>query len=441
MLALILSGAVALASLVFFFSAFFAPKLHRKDDFLWSGFGFFYGLMLWNCAQLLTGAVLLGQLVAVILILAFAWQTLRLRAAIAKNAIVEVPSFSLVDWLGGGLKRKPKAPVVVPGKIQEKVTEEKISAEEDSSKVEDQEKPESPVDKVEQTKVAAEEAAEILVETAEEVVEELNTAAETVAEKVVETAEEIVEPTSFPASEQPPAEEKQTKAAEVTLKKPKSKLFQRLFGGKQKPEPVVNVPIPNPEADDEDWGEEGITEQIPPVVQTGLEETSPTETQAVVEEAAAEIVTAVEDAGSEAIQSEDNEVVAVESPPGIESPEQSATETAAETVATGESPSEATIDTSIEEAAEKGRQQEAELAEIDALVEETEAKLKQEKAAAIKESVTESPKSTEGLISPEDNENKVPEAYTAYVEPEEPAEAIADELEPNNNDQDNAPSA
>ncbi|MBE9197277.1 hypothetical protein IQ219_18645, partial [Synechocystis sp. LEGE 06083] len=98
MLALMLSGAVALASLAFFFSAFFAPKLHRKDDFLWSGVGFFYGLVLWNCAQRFTGAILLGQAAVVVLVLAFAWQTLRLRAAIARKSIVEVPSFSLLDW-------------------------------------------------------------------------------------------------------------------------------------------------------------------------------------------------------------------------------------------------------------------------------------------------------------------------------------------------------
>lgn len=118
MLALMLSGAVALASLAFFFSAFFAPKLHRKDDFLWSGVGFFYGLVLWNCAQRFTGAILLGQAAVVVLVLAFAWQTLRLRAAIASNAIVEVPSFSLLDWFAGGLQRKPKVktPVAVDDK-------------------------------------------------------------------------------------------------------------------------------------------------------------------------------------------------------------------------------------------------------------------------------------------------------------------------------------
>ena len=83
MLAYILAIAIALASVVLFFSAFFAPKLHRKDDFLWSGVGLFYGLILWLCAGRFTGAALLGQMAAVVLVLSFAWQTISLRAAIA----------------------------------------------------------------------------------------------------------------------------------------------------------------------------------------------------------------------------------------------------------------------------------------------------------------------------------------------------------------------
>jgi len=109
MLAFILAIAVALASMIFFLSAFFAPRLHRQDDFFWSGVGFFYALVLWVCARRLTGGVLLGQLAAVTLILGFAWQTLRLRGLIANGeTTLELQSFSLMDWLSGG-KRKPAA--------------------------------------------------------------------------------------------------------------------------------------------------------------------------------------------------------------------------------------------------------------------------------------------------------------------------------------------
>jgi len=117
MLAYILAIAIALASVVLFFSAFFAPKLHRKDDFLWSGMGLFYGLVLWLCAGRLTGGALLGQVAAVVLVLSFAWQTISLRAAIANpEKQAGIKTFSLLDWIGGGLgKKKAKVqPTVKP---------------------------------------------------------------------------------------------------------------------------------------------------------------------------------------------------------------------------------------------------------------------------------------------------------------------------------------
>jgi hypothetical protein len=117
MLAYILAIAIALASVVLFFSAFFAPKLHRKDDFLWSGVGLFYGLVLWLCAGRLTGGALLGQVAAVVLVLSFAWQTISLRAAIANpEKQAGIKTFSLLDWIGGGLgKKKAKVqPTVKP---------------------------------------------------------------------------------------------------------------------------------------------------------------------------------------------------------------------------------------------------------------------------------------------------------------------------------------
>ena len=133
MLAYILAIAIALASVVLFFSAFFAPKLHRKDDFLWSGVGLFYGLILWVCAGRFTGGALLGQVAAVVLVLSFAWQTISLRAAIANpEKQAGIKTFSLLDWIGGGLGKK-KAKVqptaktaveaVTPGETTEPLTE------------------------------------------------------------------------------------------------------------------------------------------------------------------------------------------------------------------------------------------------------------------------------------------------------------------------------
>lgn len=133
MLAYILAIAIALASVVLFFSAFFAPKLHRKDDFLWSGVGLFYGLVLWLCAGRFTGGALLGQMAAVVLVLSFAWQTISLRAAIANpEKQAGIKTFSLLDWIGGGLgKKKAKVPptakpvveAVTPVETTESLTE------------------------------------------------------------------------------------------------------------------------------------------------------------------------------------------------------------------------------------------------------------------------------------------------------------------------------
>lgn len=79
MLAYILAIVVGLGSLAIYIAAFFFPEVHRKSDFLWSGLGLFYALILWTCAGRITGAVLLGQMASVALIGWFGWQTLSLR--------------------------------------------------------------------------------------------------------------------------------------------------------------------------------------------------------------------------------------------------------------------------------------------------------------------------------------------------------------------------
>lgn len=54
MLAYILALAVGLGSLALYLGAFLVPELHRKNDFIWSGVGLFYALVLWVCAQRIT---------------------------------------------------------------------------------------------------------------------------------------------------------------------------------------------------------------------------------------------------------------------------------------------------------------------------------------------------------------------------------------------------
>ncbi|NEQ88247.1 MAG: hypothetical protein F6K26_52395 [Moorea sp. SIO2I5] len=82
MLAYLLALVIALGSLVFYLAAFFLPEVHRKYDFIWSGVGLFYALVLWICAGRITGGVLIGQIAGVSLVSWLGWQTLTLRRAL-----------------------------------------------------------------------------------------------------------------------------------------------------------------------------------------------------------------------------------------------------------------------------------------------------------------------------------------------------------------------
>lgn len=79
MLAYILAVFVGTGSVGLYISAFFFPEIHRKQDFIWSGVGFFYALVLWIYARQETGGILLGQTTSVALLSWLGWQTLILR--------------------------------------------------------------------------------------------------------------------------------------------------------------------------------------------------------------------------------------------------------------------------------------------------------------------------------------------------------------------------
>ncbi|MGB3295630.1 MAG: Ycf66 family protein [Phormidesmis sp.] len=79
MLANVLAVLLGSGSLIFYLAAFFYPEVHRRSDFLWSGLGLFYAVVLWFCAGQMSGAVLLGQMTAVSLLLGLGWQTLTVR--------------------------------------------------------------------------------------------------------------------------------------------------------------------------------------------------------------------------------------------------------------------------------------------------------------------------------------------------------------------------
>ncbi len=86
MLAQVLALAVAIGSIAIYLAAFFFPEVHRKNDFIWSGVGLFYGLVLWVFARRITGGLLLGHVASVALLGWFGWQTMSLRRQIVPQA-------------------------------------------------------------------------------------------------------------------------------------------------------------------------------------------------------------------------------------------------------------------------------------------------------------------------------------------------------------------
>lgn len=97
MLPYILALAIALGSLGIYLVAFFFPEIHRKNDFIWSGLGLFYALVLWVCAGRITGGVLLGQVASVALLGWSVTQTLSLRRELTpRQQQTELPSAETV---------------------------------------------------------------------------------------------------------------------------------------------------------------------------------------------------------------------------------------------------------------------------------------------------------------------------------------------------------
>lgn len=97
MLAYVLALTVGLGSVALYLAAFFFPEIHRKNDFIWSGVGLFYALVLWIFAQRITGGLLLGHVASVALLSWFGWQTLSLRRQVTPQAQqTQIPSSEAV---------------------------------------------------------------------------------------------------------------------------------------------------------------------------------------------------------------------------------------------------------------------------------------------------------------------------------------------------------
>lgn len=97
MLAYILALTVGLGSIALYLAAFFFPEIHRKNDFIWSGVGLFYALVLWIFAQRISGGLLLGHVASVALLSWFGWETLSLRRQLTPQAQqTQIPSSETV---------------------------------------------------------------------------------------------------------------------------------------------------------------------------------------------------------------------------------------------------------------------------------------------------------------------------------------------------------
>jgi hypothetical protein len=115
MLAYILAVLVGTGSVGLYISAFFFPEIHRKQDFIWSGVGFFYALVLWIYARQETGGILLGQTTSVALLGWFAWQTLKLRRQLVPvSQQTPIPSTDKLKEQLGLKKPAPKAAKPTP---------------------------------------------------------------------------------------------------------------------------------------------------------------------------------------------------------------------------------------------------------------------------------------------------------------------------------------
>lgn len=108
MLSYFLAIAIATISVGLYLTAFLSPKIHRQDDFLWSGLGLFYALILWLCAGRITGALLLGQLAVTSMIVAFIWETRQLRKLVTEQEnSLKLEGISILDLILSLLSKLP----------------------------------------------------------------------------------------------------------------------------------------------------------------------------------------------------------------------------------------------------------------------------------------------------------------------------------------------
>jgi len=280
-----LAIAVGLSSSIFFLTAFFMPKIHRQDDFVWSGLGFFYALILWFCAAQFTNALLLGQLVVVALLISYSWQVINLRkAVVSPGEQKNLDGFSLTGFIGGVFNRNPQAGNPTTEKVEEvaettEVSETSQAPEETNEEEETDSFPIIPVTE----DVAEENIVDDILNAVEETTEEITPEAPESQEDVVveksETTIQAEESNIVSSSEEDPNAEITTAPAlesessstipEKTEKKPG--LFNKIFkfGNKeQKSKPENKQSITNTKLDEllDNAEEEVKSDEVPAAI-------------------------------------------------------------------------------------------------------------------------------------------------------------------------------
>jgi hypothetical protein len=96
MLVYLLAIASGSGSLALFLTAFFLPEIHRKGDFIWSGIGLFYALVLWVMAAKVGGGLLLGETAGVAILVWAISQVLQTRWKLVPAEQRSAPSVELV---------------------------------------------------------------------------------------------------------------------------------------------------------------------------------------------------------------------------------------------------------------------------------------------------------------------------------------------------------
>jgi hypothetical protein len=205
---------------------------------LWSGVGLFYGLILWLCAGRFTGGALLGQMAAVVLVLSFAWQTISLRAAIANpEKQAGIKTFSLLDWIGGGLgKKKAKVSSTAKPAVETATPVETT----ESAVVVENEIPETvPTEEVISPEIQ-DETIEAIAEAQTRVSPEGESVEEVVITEITETIENIAEE-SVPEKTKETITPTRARTSQPFAKPKKQVFFSKLFGKKPIPAKTENI--------------------------------------------------------------------------------------------------------------------------------------------------------------------------------------------------------